>query len=706
MKYIVNITLIICGFLLNAQNAQNSFLPQNLGPNINTAKAEVAPVLTPDGNTLYFVRQDCVMNEYWQGVAQFIWKSELQPDGTWGAAEKMPFPLNTAYRNAVLGFSPDGNIMYINGRFTNKMKWHKRGITQLKKTADGTWGEPKKLYVRGLQRMNKGDLSNFSFSNDGKWLFISMSKRIGSKNNNIYVCKRYDDIFWRPRKLKKPIRGYKKDEAPFLSIDQNYLYFTSDRKHPDKKGKYDIFRATRTDETYRRWSEPVPISDTINSPEWDSYYITNAKGSWAYFCSKNNSTGRTDIFRVKLFEENPFVLVSGKILNKRDEKPLANNVIPRLMLDGNVVDTVNVNADGEFKILLPLKAKYELSATAPNFDTENKEIVDVSAVLEYSTKDSVILYLKPSNALVSGKLILENTKGSIPLSAEPILLLNGKELNNNLQNELGLGDFKVDFETGEYSIKLALKKSYDLQIKAKGFLSTPVKIDLSKTEEYKEIQRDLFVTDPPKLHLLITGKVYDRKTNKLFDPNKEFSIKVNDGDASLVKINRADASYEVKLDLGKYYTLNATAPGYYPQFESVDVTNEKQTVKVVKDLFIAPIEVGQSIKLNNIFFDFGKSTLQPASFPELDKLAKFLEDNPTINVEIAGHTDNKGSAEKNMQLSRWRARAVQLYLVEQKGIDIKRVKFNGYGMTKPVADNKTETGRALNRRVEFTILGL
>jgi outer membrane protein OmpA-like peptidoglycan-associated protein len=151
--------------------------------------------------------------------------------------------------------------------------------------------------------------------------------------------------------------------------------------------------------------------------------------------------------------------------------------------------------------------------------------------------------------------------------------------------------------------------------------------------------------------------------------------------------------------------MNAKADKFFPEYEQIDLTNEKTSVKMVRDLYLTPIEVGQSIKLKNIFFDLGKSILKPESFPELEKLNKFLIDNPTINAEIAGHTDNVGDAEKNIQLSRWRARAVQQYLVG-KGIDIKRINFNGYGKNDPVGDNRTKAGRALNRRVEFKILGI
>lgn len=683
---------------------QSSFLPQNLGPNVNTEEQEIAPVISPDGKTLYFVRTDSVASKYWRQQSQYIWFSELQPDNTWSKAQKMPETVNLHTQNAVLGVAPDGNTLFINGRFTKKGRWHKRGISMITKT-DGNWTHPKRLYVRGLQRMNKGLFSNASFSSDGQWLFISMSKRSGSKNNNLYVAQRHDDIYWRPRKLKKPLKHHRADEAPFLSSDQNFLYFSSNRKTGKGGVKHEIYKSARKDESYRRYEEPIALSDTINSELWDSYFITNPKGSWAYYCTKNKSTGKSDIFRVKIFEENPFVVVSGKVLNQKDDLPLAANIPYKVYSNDKPVDSATFNsATGEYKIKLPLGGKYMIKAVAKNYESVNIEEIDVVTVREY-TEATKNLYVKPSNALVKGKLLEQFSQKPIASDLSPVFYINGEELTPELAQNLGIDSFLVDFDNGNYLLKLPLKKSYSVQLKAKGMQSSSSKIDLSTIDEYKEIEKDLFVSNPPKLYLLITGIVYNKKTNKPLLESQAFEIQVNDDPAALAKIDRSTARYEVKLDLGKQYTIHAESQGFYPISEIVDATKETSTVKVVKDIYIAPIEVGASIKLNNIFFDFGKSTLKPASFPELDKLVDFLNDNPTIKVEIAGHTDNKGKPDKNLQLSRWRARAVQLYLLEKGGLTAARVKFNGYGQTKPVAENKTEKGRAQNRRVEFTILG-
>jgi outer membrane protein OmpA-like peptidoglycan-associated protein/CubicO group peptidase (beta-lactamase class C family) len=115
------------------------------------------------------------------------------------------------------------------------------------------------------------------------------------------------------------------------------------------------------------------------------------------------------------------------------------------------------------------------------------------------------------------------------------------------------------------------------------------------------------------------------------------------------------------------------------------------------------VEVGAPIILNNIFFQFNEHELLPSSFPELEKLYNFLKKNENVLVEIAGHTDSIGSAAYNAALSEARASAVVNYL-EKKGISQSRMTAKGYGKVQPVVSNATERGRALNRRVTFTVL--
>ncbi len=120
-------------------------------------------------------------------------------------------------------------------------------------------------------------------------------------------------------------------------------------------------------------------------------------------------------------------------------------------------------------------------------------------------------------------------------------------------------------------------------------------------------------------------------------------------------------------------------------------------------MLLEPISANSKITLNNVFFDFDKNELKQESFVELDKLADLLKKNPTVKIEISGHTDNKGDKKYNLTLSQKRAESVVNYLV-QKGIAAARLVAKGFGDTMPIAPNDTEESKAKNRRTEVKVL--
>jgi outer membrane protein OmpA-like peptidoglycan-associated protein len=109
------------------------------------------------------------------------------------------------------------------------------------------------------------------------------------------------------------------------------------------------------------------------------------------------------------------------------------------------------------------------------------------------------------------------------------------------------------------------------------------------------------------------------------------------------------------------------------------------------------IEIKQTV-----FFEFNKATIKKVSFPLLNEVAQALKDNPTIKVEVQGHTDSVGNDAFNLKLSQKRAESVKAYIVGQ-GVDAGRMSPKGYGENVPIADNRTADGRSQNRRVEFVI---
>jgi outer membrane protein OmpA-like peptidoglycan-associated protein len=120
-------------------------------------------------------------------------------------------------------------------------------------------------------------------------------------------------------------------------------------------------------------------------------------------------------------------------------------------------------------------------------------------------------------------------------------------------------------------------------------------------------------------------------------------------------------------------------------------------------VLLEPIEIGNKVILKNIFFDTNKFDIKPESKSELQKLIDFLLFNPTLRIEISGHTDNVGNDALNQTLSENRAKAVYDYLIAHK-MDAARLVFKGYGKTQPIAPNDTDEDRSKNRRTEFKII--
>lgn len=156
----------------------------------------------------------------------------------------------------------------------------------------------------------------------------------------------------------------------------------------------------------------------------------------------------------------------------------------------------------------------------------------------------------------------------------------------------------------------------------------------------------------------------------------------------------------------KDYRLSVEAEGFMFVNQTVKLEGASEQEKVVtRTIEMRKLQTGMVSILRNIYFDFDKATFKQDSYNELNKLERMMQQNPAMQVEIAGHTDVVGTKNYNLFLSRKRAEAVKDFLTK-KGVDSRRIKAVGYGATKPLASNDDEDeGRELNRRVEFKVTG-
>lgn len=158
-----------------------------------------------------------------------------------------------------------------------------------------------------------------------------------------------------------------------------------------------------------------------------------------------------------------------------------------------------------------------------------------------------------------------------------------------------------------------------------------------------------------------------------------------------------DGFIETPLTEGDYIA-HLTAAGYMPKDDTIHF------VRDTADIFLRHIKEGIKVKIENLFFATNKTVILPTSEQAMSDLASFLIQNPSVTIHITGHTDAVGSDEANQILSEGRANAVRNDLIK-RGVAAERMTAEGKGEREHVADNDTEEGRQLNRRVEFTITG-
>ena len=215
----------------------------------------------------------------------------------------------------------------------------------------------------------------------------------------------------------------------------------------------------------------------------------------------------------------------------------------------------------------------------------------------------------------------------------------------------------------------------------------------------------LLEKERPKPVLLVRGNVYNIKTKKPLSASLVYET-LPDGAVVGNGISGAtDGAFKIVLPYDKNYSIRASADHFFAISENLNLDSlvKAGNREIHKDLYLAPIEIGQVVRLNNVFFDNDKYDLRSESIVELDRVVKLLTENPPIEIEISAHTDSNASDEHNQTLSENRAKSVREYIVS-KGIDAGRIVSHGYGESRPIADNGTADGRQINRRVEFTIV--
>ncbi|MGB3946488.1 MAG: OmpA family protein [Bacteroidia bacterium] len=357
----------------------------NLGRDVNSIYNEIAPIISPDEQTLFFIRSESPENTYgWKESSEDIWFSEYDTKTErWGASKHMALPFNKTDFNKIVGITPDGNTVLIKGLYKNG-EYKGRGFSFSHKIVNG-WSEPEQIKLKRFDDMANGTHQGSFLSNDGKTILLSFSEKSGSENNDLYVSFLEDDNKWsRPKPLGKIINTEANDDTPFLASDGVTLYFSSDRI--GGLGKRDIYLSKRLDNTWQNWSTPVNLGSSVNTSGDDANYSIAASGYYAYMVSSRNSLGGTDIVRIKLKDEikpNPVVLINGHVFNAKTKQPIDATISYQILADGTEQGIARTNPEnGNYKIVLPYGKYYSFLAKADGFIAVSDNM-DLSTTMEY-----------------------------------------------------------------------------------------------------------------------------------------------------------------------------------------------------------------------------------------------------------------------------------------------------------------------------------
>ena len=489
-------------------------------------------------------------------------------------------------------------------------------------------------------------------SDDSVVYFTSRRPATKKSKRNPYDNKFYEDVYYSSltdgvwsaaRPLNKKINSKHNDAAVNISDDGLNLFLY---RGEEKGGEIYMSELKKGE-----WKSPKLWNSKISSDQSESSVCFTQSGDTVYFISANEdlSIGGKDI------------MISVK------------NVKGKWMKPSNLSSLVNTKYDEEGIFLSPDGNTVYFSSRGHNsmggFDVFNTEVKSdrtwsdpVNMGYPVNTPDDELFFCLSSN----GKAAYLSTIREGGIGAKDLykLVFLGSEKELILANEdiliAGLPD-----------------------IKKTGFFSMPDAI-------------------PVDSFYYLKGRVLNKANNEPVSAKLEF-VDAAESKVVATAITTETGEYQAKLLEAKTYGVEVVAKDYLFFLDAVDMSSATTDEPFIRDFLLDKVEVGTKVVLENIYFETNKATLTAASYPQLNQVVAFLENNETVRLEISGHTDNVGSLKINLKLSDERAKAVVDYMVAN-GIDKSRLEWKGYAFNQPIAPNDTPAGREQNRRVEFKVI--
>jgi len=670
--------------------------------NINSYDSEYAPIVTNGGRTMYLgsLRRSAFTKEN-------IFVTDLQ-DGIWSEPTEVE-ELCTDFNECIGSISEDGKTAYLFGYYNNKKT---NGDIFTSTFAEGKWSKP--TLIKEVSS-DYYDLQPYVYNGDTMFL---TSNRDGNHDNfDLFVSELVDGVWTTPVNLGAVINTNYDEQTPFMDWDGKTLYFSS--KGHAGYGADDIFRAEKTGTGWTEWSTPENLGPIINSVMDDRYYSRTSDNASAYYCSnRSNGVGLEDVYTINLAF---YKSIQDQIEASRLNKPAAAETF-NIIVNGIVVDEEDN----------PLTAKI-------TFDYMQKELAQTQVIESTEdgkfnfplncTLESITYNCKPRGYERAERTVdltkIETINDTVPIVYIKItckkldrasdeafdIRMSGKvldERNNPVVTNL-YWYYVYNDEMNEVIVETDEEGAFKFYIprvaQIKYMVNDPRYLP---REEMQTLPAEINAYDL-KIRVIrlsndvkISGKVVD-KNNEPLVADLYWFYTTDEQAVEYHVTSKPDGGYVVAVQKKGKINYRVEKKNYMQVSGSMDLPLDKQEYN--KDFTLTKLEIDESFRLDNVLFDTAKSTLKKESYAVLVPVVNTMIANPSLNIELSGHTDNVGTKEYNQRLSENRAKAVADYLIS-KEISKERIMSKGYGFDVPIADNKTPEGRTKNRRTELKVTSI
>ncbi len=481
-----------------------------------------------------------------------------------------------------------------------------------------------------------------------------------------------------PERLPEPLNTFRFQYFPALTADSRFLLFTG---RPTSASGEDLFVSRQNPDG--TMGAPASISPAINTSYNEGAGAISGDGKTLVFasCDRPNSVGNCDLYISRRTGNNwskPENL--GRNVNSTEWDSQ-----PTLSADGRTLYFTSTRRGGQ--------GQEDIYVTTLDEQNNWTPARNLGTPVNTSGKDMAPFIH------ASGSTLYYVTDGLVGMGGLDVyrceLAADGKwEAPRNLgyplntfENEASLfisSDNRRGFCSRSRAAVPGVKQERDRPVELFGF-EVPKVVQARETSTYTQGRVFDAVTKKP---IAADVQLYDLNTNEL---------------VQYVGSDAETGEYTVVLNEGRQYAMYAAANKYLMRSLSFDYSSRRSFDPLTLDLYLDPVRAGRSIVLNNLFFDVNQYALQPKSRTELNRLVTFMKQYPEIQVEVSGHTDDVGSDDDNMVLSQNRAKSVYTYLVGQ-GLPATRLRYKGYGESRPLIANDSEEHRQQNRRIELRIL--